>query len=65
MLYLTFQGVKGFEMKIDRALFLAQYLTRKIKARDGFELVIEVSGMVNMFVHHTFELVIHIINTVE
>ena len=36
------QGTSGFERQIDRAMEVADYLAKQVKARDGFELVLEV-----------------------
>ena len=42
---LFLQGTSGFERHIDNSIGLAKYLAGKIKEREGFELVVEVRGL--------------------
>ena len=39
----TIQGTHGFEKHLDRSISLSRYLADRIRAREGFELVLEVS----------------------
>jgi glutamate/tyrosine decarboxylase-like PLP-dependent enzyme len=49
------KGMDGYRLQINRLMQLARYFTRRIKATEGFEMVVDKAG--NLFLLKNFYLI--------